>query len=128
LKLNGVLHTNNLVVTVVTEEVPYVDDEERLEVETLRAGFTHVVVRYGFMEDPDVPAALAAARSLGLDVNPGHVTYILSNNTLIAAHRSDMGFLQKRLFVFLSRNALRPSQFFRLPVNRVIELGMQIKL
>lgn len=128
LKLNKIVHEANLVVTVVTEEVPFLNDEQRLELVPLGAGFSRLVVRYGFMEDPDVPAALSAARALGLQVDPANVTYILSNNTLIPARGSGLSFWRRRIFAFLSRNAQRPSQFFRLPVNRVIEIGMQIKL
>jgi KUP system potassium uptake protein len=128
LKLNRIVHERNLVVTVLTEEIPYVALAERLEVQRLGAGFVRIVVRYGFMEDPDVPAVLKLARAQGLEVDPASVTYILSNNTVLPASGPGMRFWRKRLFAFLSRNAQRPTQFFRLPVNRVIELGMQIKV
>ncbi len=128
LKLNRMVHEQNFVLTVLTEEIPYVPREKRLEVQPLGAGFCRLIVRYGFMEDPDIPAVLAAPREQGLNINPGNVTYILSNNTLLPGQASTMAVWRKRLFVFLSRNALRPSQFFRLPLNRVIELGMQIKV
>jgi KUP system potassium uptake protein len=77
---------------------------------------------------PDVPAVLAAAKARGVQIDPANVTYILSNNTLIPTPGPAMALWRKKLFAFLSRNALRPTQFFRLPANRVIELGMQIKL
>jgi KUP system potassium uptake protein len=131
LKLNRILHAENIIVTVLTEEVPYVSPEERLELGHLGAGFSRLIVRYGFMEDPDVPAALVAAQSLGVDVDPAQAAYILSNNTLIPAHRPGVSIVssgRRRLFAFLSRNALRPTQFFRLPTNRVVELGMQITI
>jgi KUP system potassium uptake protein len=126
LKLNHALHDENFILVVVTEEVPYVPGERRLEVQPLPAGFTRLILRYGFMEDPDVPVALAQAASLSLDL--AHLTYILSNNTLVPTRTPGMPFWRKRLFAFLYRNAARPSQFFRLPPNRVVELGMQIKL
>jgi KUP system potassium uptake protein len=128
LKLNRVLHEKNIVLTVLTEEVPFVTEAQRIEVRPLGAGFSRLVVRYGFMEDPDIPAALAAAKALGVEAEPGQVTYILSNNTLIPSPGSGMSFLRRRVFAFLSRNALRPTQFFRLPTNRVVELGMQISI
>jgi KUP system potassium uptake protein len=128
LKLNKIVHQENIVVTVVTEEIPYVFDSQRLEVQRMRAGFCRLIVRYGFMEDPDVPAALAAATAQGLAVDPANVTYILSNNTLIPVRGSGLSRWRRRIFVYLMRNALRPTQFFRLPVNRVIELGMQITI
>jgi KUP system potassium uptake protein len=80
------------------------------------------------MEDPDVPAALLAAQSLGVEIDPAQVAYILSVNTLIPARGQGMSSLGRRVFAFLSRNALRPPQFFRLPTNRVVELGMQITI
>jgi KUP system potassium uptake protein len=128
LKLNRVLHEQNLVVSVVTEEKPYVADEQRLDIEPLGAGFFRLIVRYGFMEDPDVPAVLATVPAQALCVDAANLTYILSNNTLLPNPGSTMAMWRKRLFAFLSRNALRPTQFFRLPINRVIELGMQIKV
>jgi KUP system potassium uptake protein len=128
LKLNHILHAENIVVTVLTEEVPYVPQAERLELGHLGEGFSRLIVRYGFMEDPDVPAALLAAQSLGVEIDPAQVAYILSVNTLIPARGQGMSSLGRRVFAFLSRNALRPPQFFRLPTNRVVELGMQITI
>jgi KUP system potassium uptake protein len=128
LKLNRVLHEQNLVVSVVTEERPYVAEAQRLDIEPLGAGFFRLIARYGFMEDPDVPAVLAAVPPQALHIDPPNLTYILSNNTLLPNPGSTMAMWRKRLFAFLSRNALRPTQFFRLPINRVIELGMQIKV
>jgi KUP system potassium uptake protein len=128
LKLHGTIHERNVVVTIVTEEVPYVRNLQRVRVEPLGGGFTRLIARYGFMEDPDVPAVLALAGGQGLDIDPEKVAYILSDNTLIPGPGVGMSLWRKRLFAFLSRNALRPSPFFRLPVNRVIEIGMQIRL
>jgi KUP system potassium uptake protein len=128
LKLNRIVHEENIVVTVLTEEMPYVPQARRVEVRPMAAGFCRLIVRYGFMEDPDVPAALGAARDFGLRVDPGNVTYILSNNTLIPSRGSGMSFWRRRVFAYMARNALRPTQFFHLPVNRVIELGMQIRI
>jgi KUP system potassium uptake protein len=128
LKLNRTLHEENLVLTVLSEEIPHVSSDQWLDVYPLGAGFSRIIARYGFMQDPDVPGILAAARAQGVRVEPANVTYILSNNTLIPSRGEGMAFWRKRLFAFLSRNALRPTQFFHLPVNRVIELGMQIKV
>ncbi|HVN85743.1 MAG TPA: potassium transporter Kup [Candidatus Binatia bacterium] len=126
LKLNRMLHERNFVLTLVTEEVPYVPAAHRLSIEPLAVGFCRLVARYGFKEDPDVPALLALAREQGQPIDPANVTYILSNNSLIPGRGPALARWRRRLFVFLSRNALRPSLFFRLPLNRVIELGMQI--
>lgn len=128
IKHNMVLHQKNVVVTIVTEEVPHVPPKERFQFEDLGAGFYKVVLRYGFMEDPDVPAALQNLKMHGLDIDPMRATYILSRNTLLASKYPGMALWREKLFVFLTRNASRPTEFFRLPPNRVVELGMQIEI
>ena len=128
LKHNGVLHERNIFLTVVVEDVPHVASAERLQIEPLGPGFWRVLAHYGFMEDPDLPAALALAKPLGLDLDPMMATYFLSRNTLLPGSRQVMAGWRENVFFFLSRNASRPSQYYRLPPNRVIELGMQVVL
>src|SRR4029434_8439793 len=83
LKHNRVLHETHVFVNVQTLEVPHVGPEERLQIEPLGEGFWRVIMRYGFMQDPDVPEALSAPREHGLDLDPRMATYFLSRNTLI---------------------------------------------
>jgi KUP system potassium uptake protein len=128
IKHNMVLHQKNVVVSIMTEEVPLVRPKERFQFEDLGGGFYKVVLRYGFMEDPDVPSALQNLRTHGLDIDPWRATYILSRNTLLASKYPGMALWREKLFVFLTRNASRPTEFFRLPPNRVVELGMQIEI
>jgi len=128
IKHNMVLHQKNVIVSIMTEEVPHVRPKERFQFEDLGGGFYKVVLRYGFMEDPDVPMALQNLRAHGLDIDPWKATYILSRNTLIASKYPGMALWREKLFVFLTRNASRPTEFFRLPPNRVVELGMQIEI
>jgi len=128
IKHNMVLHQKNVVVSIMTEEVPIVRPKERFQFEDLGGGFYKVVLRYGFMEDPDVPNALQNLRTHGLDIDPMRATYILSRNTLLASKYPGMALWREKLFVFLTRNASRPTEFFRLPPNRVVELGMQIEI
>jgi KUP system potassium uptake protein len=127
-KHNKVLHERIVFVTVLTEEVPRVPVDERLQVEDLGAGFYRVLVRYGFMQDPNIPAVLGRTRERGLDLDPRTATYFLSRNTLLPSRRPGMAIWRERLFAVMSRNASRPIQFFRIPPNRVVELGMQIEL
>ena len=127
IKHNKALHEQNIIVTVITEQAPHVYSKDRLRVENLDAGFQRVTVRYGFAEDPDIPLALSRLKDHGLKFDPGTATYILSHNTFIATRRYAMPLWRERLFVFLSRNASRPSEYFKLPANRIIELGMQIE-
>ncbi len=128
IKHNMVLHQKNVVVSIITDEVPVVRPKERFQFEDLGGGFYKVVLRYGFMEDPDVPSALQNLRTHGLDIDPWRATYILSRNTLLASKYPGMALWREKLFVFLTRNASRPTEFFRLPPNRVVELGMQIEI
>jgi KUP system potassium uptake protein len=123
-----VLHQKNVMVTIITEEFPHVPQKERLHFEELGAGFYQIILRYGFMEDPNVPAMLRRLKDFGLDLDPDKVTYILSRNTLIPSRKPEMALWREKLFFFLTRNASRPTEFFRLPPNRVVELGMQIEI
>ncbi len=128
LKHNGLLHERNVFLTVQVEDVPHVPVADRIQVEPLGPGFWRVLVHYGFMEDPDLPSALVLAKPLGLEIDPLMATYFLSRNTLLPSRRKVMARWRETVFFFLSRNASRPTQFYRLPPNRVIELGMQVEL
>jgi KUP system potassium uptake protein len=128
IKHNKVLHKKNIVVTVVTEDAPYVPRRDRLEFRDFGSGFSGVILHYGFMEDPNVPKALSLLREHGIDIAPTHATYILSRNTLLTSRSPGMARWREKLFAFMTINALRPTEFFRLPPNRVIELGMQVEI
>jgi KUP system potassium uptake protein len=128
IKHNRVLHEQNFILTIVTEDIPHVSVKDRLTIEDLGNDFYKVVARYGFMEDPDVPSILSKLKDRGFKIEPAAATYILSNNSLIPSTRPGMALWREKLFVFLSRNASRPTEFFRLPANRVVELGMQIEI
>lgn len=129
LKHNKVLHERVVLLSVVTEETPYVPREERAVVEPLGHGIFQVVLRYGFMEDVNVPAALAAIQRDDLQFRPMETTYFLGRETLIPTRRRwGMATWRERLFSVMSRNATAASAFFRLPPNRVVELGAQIEL
>ncbi len=128
IKHNRVVHERNIFLTIHGEEVPWVPATERLTVRDLGSGFYRVLARYGFMEHPNVPAILKAARSLGLEVNPDAATYVLSRNLLVPGRKGIMATWRQRLFVFMARNAQVPTDFFRLPPGRVVELGMQVEI
>ena len=128
LKHNKVLHSQNVFLTVENEEIPYVTDEDRVIVEDLGGDFHRIVARYGFMEDPDVPWILEEAKKRGLELARGMPTYMLSRNTVIPSREPAMARWRERLFIFLNGNALRPTQFFRIPPNQVVEIGRQVSL
>ena len=88
----------------------------------------NVRVQYGFMEDPDVPEALAQARQEGLDIDLTDVTYFLGRETIIVTRRKGMAIWREKLFVLMARNAVRATAFFRLPPERVVELGVQVEM
>lgn len=130
LKHNKVLHQQNVFITVVVEDVPRVADAARFAVEEVGPDFHQVTVRFGFMEDPDIPEVIAklAAGGFKFASTPTRLTYILSDNTLVTTHRSRLSPWRLSLFSFLYRNATRPTEYFRLPDNQVIEIGRQIRL
>ena len=128
LKHYKVLHEKVVFLNVETQEVPHVAEEERIEVEDLGHGFYRIVLRYGFMEDPQVPMALAAVRVDGLDLRPAVTTYFLGRETLIPSKNPGMVFWREQLFAVMARNARPATSFFGLQPNRVVELGAQIEL
>jgi KUP system potassium uptake protein len=128
LRHNKVLHRHVVVLMVSTEPVPHVVGDKRTETRDLGSGVSYVVVRYGFMEDPNVPEALALARAGGLEIDADDVTYFLGRETIIVTKRPGMAPWRERLFVLMTRNAVRATAFFRLPPERVVELGVQVEL
>jgi KUP system potassium uptake protein len=128
LRYNKVLHEHVVILTVTTAQVPHVPVEEQITVESLGHGLFNMKVQYGFMQDPNVPNALIRARALGLVLDPGDVTYFLGRETLIVTRREGMAIWRERLFVLMARNAVRATAFFRLPPERVVELGVQVEM
>jgi KUP system potassium uptake protein len=128
LKHNKVLHEQVLLLTVLTEEIPQVPKEDRLQLLDMGKGFYQVIAHYGFMQYPGVPDVLDGLRAKGLDLDLMRTSFFLSRETLIPSKRPGMALWREKLFALMSRNALRPTDFFRIPANRVVELGMQVKL
>ncbi|MGE0553117.1 MAG: potassium transporter Kup [Gemmatimonadales bacterium] len=128
LKHNKVLHERVVFLVVETVEVPHVLPEERAGVEALEHGCYRVTINYGFMEEPNVPTALTALRSQGLEFKPLETTYFLGRETLIPSGKPGMPAWRGRLFALMHRNARPATSFFGLPPNRVVELGAQIEL
>ena len=128
LHYNKVMHEHVITLLVTTQPVPHVAEEDRITVRELGYGISDVVVRYGFMEDPNVPEALAVARERGLQLHESDVTYFLGRETLIVTKAPGMAMWRERLFVLMARNAVRATGFFRLPPERVVELGVQVEM
>ncbi|QEQ89220.1 potassium transporter Kup [Pseudomonas putida] len=125
---NQVLHSQVVLLTVVSEDRPRVPEHERFEVEAYGDGFFRVLLHFGFMDEPDVPAALKLCHLDGLDFTPMRTTYFLSRETVIASRLEGMSRWRGNLFAFLLKNANGNLRFFNLPLNRVIELGTQVEI
>jgi KUP system potassium uptake protein len=125
---NQVLHTQVVLLTVVNEDRPRVPPQERFEVESYGEGFFRVLLHFGFMDEPDVPAALTLCHEPALDFSPMRTTYFLSRETVIASRLEGMARWRGALFAFLLKNANGNLRFFNLPLNRVIELGTQVEI
>jgi KUP system potassium uptake protein len=128
LRYNKVLHEHVVTLMVKTLPWPQVPLDERVSVRDLGAGIYDVTLFYGFMEDADVPDALRFAVREGLPLDPDDTTYFLGRETLIATATPGMAKWREHLFVLMARNAVRPTGFFRLPPERVVELGVQVEL
>jgi KUP system potassium uptake protein len=127
-KLNKVLHQTVVLLSVLAEEIPRVARKERLRLESLGEGFYRLTARYGFMETPNVPELMKQAKELGLETEPMATTYVLGRETLLMTGKSGMSTWRKILFSMMSRNAMNPTIFFKLPPNQVIEIGAQIEV
>jgi len=127
-KLNKVLHQTVVFLSILVEEIPRVNPKERLKLENLGEGFYRLIARFGFMETPNVPELMEQARPLGLEADPMDTTYILERETLLTTGKSGMSFWRKVLFSMMSRNAMNPTNYFKLPPNRVIEIGAQVEI
>lgn len=128
LKHNKVLHERVVILTISTADSPHVDEDERVTVEQLQDGFHRVRGYYGFMEEPSVPDVLEECKNRGLEIKCEETTFFLSRETIIPSSKPGMWLWRESLFAFMSRNAQRATAFFRLPANRVVELGMQIEI
>jgi KUP system potassium uptake protein len=128
LKHNKVLHERVILLTVRIEDVPYVSEEKRLENKDYGAGFFRVVLRYGFMEEINVPAALAQLKNIGPQCKMMDTSFFLARQTLLPSSRPGMAIWREKLFAWMLRNAESAMEFFKLPTNRVVELGSQVEI
>jgi KUP system potassium uptake protein len=125
---NKVLHERVVLLTVMTEDVPYVPDEQRIEIAEMGEGFYRMSVRYGFKDEPDLPAALQLPNTLGLEFSLMETSFFLSRQTIVPTKAPGMALWREKLFAAMSRNAASATEFFRIPTNRVVELGTQIEI
>ena len=128
LKHNKVLHERNVLLTVETLESPVAEYGERTEITALGHEFFRLTLRFGFAEDPDIPAALQSCTAKGLGFDMMETTFFVSRESIVATDRAGMPLWRDKLFAFLARNASSATAFFRIPGNRLIELGTQVEI
>ncbi|MGH8040716.1 MAG: potassium transporter Kup [Rudaea sp.] len=128
LKHNKVLHERNVLMTVETLESPVAEYGERTEITALGHEFFRLTLRFGFAEDPDIPAALQSCGAKGIGFDMMDTTFFVSRESIVATDRPGMPLWRDRLFAFLARNASSATAFFRIPGNRLIELGTQVEI
>jgi KUP system potassium uptake protein len=128
LKHNKVLHERIFLLTVKIEDVPYIQSGERAETKDYGNGFFRIILRYGFMEEIDVPRELGAIKACGAVCKMMDTSFFLARQTLIAGPKPGMAIWRERLFAWMLRNAESAMEFFKLPTNRVVELGSQVEI
>jgi len=128
LEHNKVLHQRVLFLTVKTKQVPYVDPEERVEIESIGNGFYRLRVFYGYMEDPDIPKVLEKVDAADLIFDAEDTTYFLGRETIMASKRPGMPIWREKIFALISRNATSATAYFCLPPDRVVEMGSQVEI
>ena len=128
LRHNKMLHERVVLLTVSTAPVPHVAEDHRITTHAIGYGIYSIRLVYGFMEDPHVPDALRAAHAAGLDIDTEDITYFLGRETILVTGRRGMARWREKLFVLMTRNAVAATSFFRLPAERVVELGVQVEI
>jgi KUP system potassium uptake protein len=128
LKHNKVLHERVILLTVKIADVPVVQDDGRCHLEDLGRGFFRLVLKYGFMQEPDVPAALKRVEGCGQSFKMMDTSFFLARQTLLPSARPGMAVWREKIFAWMLRNAESAMEFFRLPTNRVVELGSQVEI
>jgi len=128
LKHNKVLHERIILLTVKIADEPYIPEGQRCSLDDLGSGFHRMILRYGFVEEPDVPHALANVDRCGAEFRMIDTSFFLARQTLLPSSRPGMMIWREKLFAWMLRNAESAMEFFRLPTNRVVELGSQLEI
>ena len=128
LKHNKMLHQKNVILTIKTVETPTVADADRISVEIVNDDFKKVQIRYGFMESPNLPKALQLCKKQGLKFDIMSTSFFLGRRTVVASAQSGMPLWQDKLFIALMKNGANPTEFFKIPPGRVVELGTQVSV
>jgi KUP system potassium uptake protein len=128
LKHNKVLHERVVILSIVNEDIPYVPKEDYVWIEDLKHGFWKITGHYGFKEQPDIPKMLIDCQSQSMSFDMMETTFFINRETLIATPGGGMALWREGLFVWMSHLAAKASDYFRIPSNRVVELGTQVEI
>jgi KUP system potassium uptake protein len=127
-KHNKILHERVIILTVVSEDVPQILEADRIDLVDYGENFYRLRLRHGFMEDVDIPASMQKVERCGAPIKQMDTSYFLSRQTLIPSAKPGMAIWREKLFAWMVRNAVTPMEFFKLPTNRVVELGSQVEI
>lgn len=128
LKHNKVLHERVAILTIMTKEVPIVSKAHRVEIQEIIPNFYRILVYYGFLEIPKMKHILEALRQNNIHFNIKDTTFVLGRETILPSNEPNMPLWKEKLFAFMSKNAARPTAFFKIPPNQVIEVGIQVEI
>ena len=128
LKHNQVLHSRVLILNVKVEEVPHVPPESRIDVHDAGHGFYRVVLHYGFMQEVDIPRDLAGIKTCGEPFNMMSTSFFLGRQKLVSSKKPGMALWREKLFAWMLKSSESAMEFFKLPTNRVVELGSQLQI
>lgn len=126
LRHNHILHAQNIILTVATSQMPTVPESHRLSVEVLSSSITCVVLNFGYMETPDVPQALTLLSRHGVDIDTEAASYFLGRRSIVSDGRVGLPEWQDHIYIGMARSAVNANDFFRIPYDRVVELGVQM--
>ena len=125
---NQVLHERIVLLTISTADIPTIPDYERIAIDQMDQGFFCVTARYGFMETPNVPQILSLCKLKNLDIDQHSASFFIGRETLIPSNKPDLNPLQEKIFLIMFRNSSSPIQVFKVPPERVVELGVQFEI
>lgn len=128
IKHNKILHKQVIILTILFEKIPFVKSENRIELENPTEGFYRVIARYGFMDKTNIQQIIDVLREKGIKINMENTTFFLGRETIIPARKGVFQSIRDKLFIVMSNNAQRATEFFNLPPNRVFEVGTQVEI
>jgi KUP system potassium uptake protein len=128
LKHNKVMHSQIAILTIKTLEVPFVNKRDRVQIEPLAPQFYRIIANYGFTEIPKIKHILEACRERGMPFPIQETTFVLGRETILPTGDPTLSVWREKMFAFMARNAERPTAFFKIPPNQVIEVGIQVEI